>query len=138
MLIFISCVKSKIKTNKEIEAWKLYSKSSLFNKSLAYARTLVSDEDIYIISAKYGAIKPYTKISYYEKTLNTFKKNELIEFQLKVESQLPTLLKTNQRVVSLMGSKYNFAIQNIPKNKLETPLNNLSFGKRLKKLNQLL
>ena len=51
MKVFIGCV--KLKNKGRLKAVDKY-KSPLFKKELAYARKLVNDSDIYILSAKYG------------------------------------------------------------------------------------
>lgn len=64
MYVFIGCADSK--KNYQCKAEELYSESAIFRKSLAYARKLVDDKDIYIISAKHHVVnlsdilKPYS------------------------------------------------------------------------------
>ena len=69
----ISC--SKDKRSYACEARLLYDKSSLFSKSLTYARK-ISDE-IFVLSAKHGLISLNEVIAPYEETLNGKPQTEL-------------------------------------------------------------
>ena len=59
--------------------------SPLFKYSLKYARLLNPDR-IYILSAEYGLISLEQEIEPYEKTLNTFSKQEIKEWEEKLQT----------------------------------------------------
>jgi hypothetical protein len=63
-IALISCGKSK--RREKAPAQQLYT-GALFQKSLAYARRIKSDE-IYILSAHYGLVELTQEIAPYEKT----------------------------------------------------------------------
>ena len=84
-IALISCVKTKIKTNKLIKANQLYN-SDLFKKSLKYC--LKNYDKTYILSAKYGLLETNEMVFYYEKTLNKMSKNDKEKWYKKVTTQL--------------------------------------------------
>lgn len=73
-IALISCSKNKMTI--DCSAKEMYSKSTLFNKTFDYCRRQNYDF-IFILSAKYGILKPEDKISPYELTLNSFSKSNL-------------------------------------------------------------
>ncbi len=79
-IILISCVKEKLKT--PANAKDLYI-SDLFKKSYRYAQLLKPD-NIFILSAKYGLLKPEEIIEPYEETLNNKGSDEIKEWSIKV------------------------------------------------------
>lgn len=85
MIVFISCGKSK---NKDAVIAKELYIGDLFNKSLKYARTLTTDNNIYILSANYGLLSLNDSVMYYEKTLNNFNKQNRKLWAYKVLKQM--------------------------------------------------
>ncbi len=65
-IILISCVSQKL--DKSAKAKDLYI-SPLFKKKFSYAKSLNPDQ-IFILSAKYGLVKPDDKIAPYDVLLN--------------------------------------------------------------------
>ena len=55
MYVFVACSKSKLHI--ACTAQEIYSASALFNKRLAYAKKIVPEDKIFILSAKYGLLK---------------------------------------------------------------------------------
>lgn len=76
MIIIISCTKSKYPF-KDVEARKLYWKSTLFRFSYAVAKKKYPDLPIFILSAKYGLISENEKIDYYDTSFKD-KENQMI------------------------------------------------------------
>ena len=66
-VVLLSCIKSKQPVTSRAE--NPYT-STLFRKSLAYARSLKPDH-IFILSAKHGVLRLEDKIEPYEQTLST-------------------------------------------------------------------
>lgn len=68
-IVLISCTKSKNESAKErpLPAKDLYT-GAIFKKAYQYAKQLNPDRT-YILSAKYGLLKPAEKICYYNETL---------------------------------------------------------------------
>lgn len=132
----ISC--SKAKRRYSCEARLLYDASNLFRKSLAYAKTL--SDDIFVLSAKYGLVDLDTVIEPYDETLNEKSVGALSEWGQKVAGQIKQRLDINNTTfIILAGRNYYAPLYNyIPKENIELPLGNLSFGERLKRLDELL
>lgn len=70
-LLIISCSKRKNKIEGKIKAWDLYD-GVVFRvlKKFERERGLPKNLDILILSAKYGFIKPYELIEYYDYHIN--------------------------------------------------------------------
>ena len=66
-IVLIGC--GKTKAAQPCEAWQMY-KGQLFTKSLAYARTLTDDANIFILSAKHHLLPLRARIEPYDETLN--------------------------------------------------------------------
>ncbi len=125
----ISCVSTK--KEYATEAKNLYA-SPLFLYSKKYAELNLNK--YYILSAKYGLLKPDDIIEPYEETLNTKSKNERIHWSHKVFDKLLKEISTNDKIVFLAGEKYRefiekyLAEQNIL---FQAPLKKFSIGKQL-------
>jgi cytoplasmic iron level regulating protein YaaA (DUF328/UPF0246 family) len=80
-IALISC--SKNKKEHVCTAEEMYSKSDLFNKASHYVKN--SDFDMwFILSAKYGLLRPEAIIEPYDLTLNDMKKDQLITWSKRV------------------------------------------------------
>lgn len=133
-IILISCVKTKLQ--KKTKAKELYI-SSWFKKSYQYALMYKPDK-IFILSAKYGLVRPDQKIKPYELTLKTMKKNERQKWANKVMSVLKK--KTNlekDHFVILAGVDYREFLTPKLVN-YEVPMEGLSQGNQMKFLNMKL
>lgn len=107
-IVLVSCSAKKIplKKGEKIEAKHLYA-STLFKKSWEYAQLLKPDS-IYILSAKYGLVKPDDLLATYNKSLNDAKAKERKEWTAKVIDSLKRegvdLNKDN--IIILAGESY--------------------------------
>lgn len=104
--------------------------SPLFKKSLAYAKSLHPD-NIFILSAKYGAISLDEEIKPYELTLTHMTEKEKVIWAKKVIAQLEYKgITFTEKAIFLCGMQYRKYLTRIFKNS-STPLKGLSFGKQL-------
>ena len=126
-IILISCVKEKQKH--EAKAKALYI-SDLFKKSYKYAQLLTPD-NIFILSAKYGLLDPEQIIEPYNETLNTKSSDEIREWSKKVITALKGKIDLDETVVIILAGKkyYKYLLPYISNYKL--PLGTLSLGPRL-------
>lgn len=129
MNVFISCVKSK--KTKPSKASELYI-SSLFKYSFRYALSLTKRDKIFILSAKYGLVKPDDIIQPYELTLNNMNKRQRQEWAYKVYKQLVREgVSFDEKAIFLCGKKYReFIIKKFTN--AEAPLKKLGLGEQLK------
>ena len=106
MIVFISCVKTKL--NQKSTAEKLYQ-SPLFKKQLMYAKQITDQsDDIYILSAKHGVLELHDVIHPYELTLNNMNKAEQKKWVTKCYLQLKRKkINFNDEVVFFAGVNYN-------------------------------
>lgn len=104
-IVLISCCSKKAKDL--CPAKDLYI-SPLFKKSLAYARTLTSDDKIFILSAKHHLLSLTKEISSYDITLNTMSIQERKKWARIVNCQIDGILKKYQpdKIIVLAGKKY--------------------------------
>jgi len=130
----ISCVSKKL--NFKAKAQDLYQ-SSLFKKSLAYAKQINSDE-IYILSAKYGLIKLNDIIEPYDKTLNKMSVSEKKKWSNEVFTKLQKYeIINNTNFIFLAGENYRkYLIEKLPNYKV--PMKGLKIGKQLQFLTEKL
>ena len=143
-IVLISCVSKK--GNKKAKARDLY-KSTLFKSSLAFAQTLNPDK-IFILSALHHLLDLNKEIGPYDVTLSNIPKQkrksglkvlntkEKKDWGRKVIQQLSNEADLkNDTIIILAGQEY---IKPIKENisHLETPLNGLGQGQRLKFLKQ--
>ena len=104
MIVFIGCGSKK--NNKECKAKDMYQ-GGYFTTCLDYARTLTNEDNIYILSAKYGVLHLEDIISPYNKTLNTATKQEYAEWKQMVLEQFNKLgITGNDEVTMLCGKNY--------------------------------
>jgi hypothetical protein len=131
-IILISCVSQKL--NKSAKAKELYI-SPLFRKNFRYAEILYP-EHIFILSAKYGLVKPDDEIAPYDATLNKMSAAEKKEWAAAVVVQLKRFADLqNDEFIFLAGENYRKYI--IPEiQKYYIPMEGLGIGKQLQWLTQ--
>lgn len=132
----ISC--SKAKRSYPCEARLLYDESTLFKKSLAYAQTISTDADIYVLSSKYGLVPLDEKIAPYDETLNVKSASELADWSKRTAAQIQERYDVqNVEFEILAGRSYYAPLQPYLSN-IRLPLRGLSIGERLSKLDKLI
>ena len=104
MIVFIGCGKKKASIT--CEAKNMY-KGNYFLTCLKYARTLTNEDNIYILSAKYGVLKLNDIINPYNLTLNNATKEQYKEWIIKVLKQFKQLnICRSTKVTFLCGKNY--------------------------------
>lgn len=133
-IVLISCGAKKAK--EELKAEDLYI-SPLFKKSLAYAKTLTTTDNIYILSAKHHLLPLDKVIAPYDEFLGKKTKEERMQWGEVVIEQLnkvPADLQKDKFII-LAGEKYVKPLQKSLKN-ITLPLKGLRPGERLKYLKE--
>ena len=130
-IVLISCVSQK--ENTAVVAEGMY-KSPLFRKSLAYAKKLVTDDAIYILSAKHHLLPLDKVIDPYNETLNRMRKEDRTAWGAKVIEQLREVANLQEdKFIILAGEKYIEPIKDCLTN-IELPLKGMRIGQRLQYL----
>ncbi len=126
-IVCLSCVKSK--RNHACATKDMYT-SPLFRGIFSYAEKL-RPKRIFILSAKYGLLKPDDVIEPYEKTLKNMKKDEKLVWTEVVLSKLRQEADLQkEQFVFLAGLPYREGL--LPHIKhYEIPMEGLSFGRQL-------
>ncbi|HZW13306.1 MAG TPA: hypothetical protein VFF81_08970 [Noviherbaspirillum sp.] len=131
----VSCVKSK--QSSPAAARDLYT-STLFHALRGYAE---AHADVwYILSAEHGLLEPDAQVAPYERTLNKMKKDERLAWADGVKKKLMQVLPTGAEVIFLAGVRYRSDLVQFLHDhgfSVSIPLEGLSFGKQLQRLNQL-
>lgn len=129
IVYLVSCVSVK-KTSKAAAA-DLYI-SSWFKKAKAYT---VERADVwFILSAKYGLVRPDTLVEPYEKTLNAMRKKERLEWADNVMKSILSNTTIGDHVVLLAGARYReFLADKLSQlgYTVEAPLANMGIGEQL-------
>lgn len=128
-IALVACVKSKSAQPKP--AKELYT-STLFKGTSAYARE-VSDQ-WFILSAKYGLLKPDQIIAPYEKTLNTMPAAERRAWAQTVIRDLRKWVNPGDEIIFLAGKRYReYLIPSLERIgcRITIPMEGLTFGKQL-------
>jgi cytoplasmic iron level regulating protein YaaA (DUF328/UPF0246 family) len=137
-IALISC--SAKKREGRHRAIDLYSPSSLFRLSVAYAKKIlgIPEKDIYILSAKYGLVPAFKEIESYNETLNNKSKKERQQWAEKVLKQIKKNFDISQTYFYIIAGEnyYEFLIPQLPNH--EIILEGLPIGKKLKALNEAL
>src|SRR5262249_27265068 len=107
-------------------AAELYT-SPLFRKAAAYARTF---DGWYILSAKYGLVRPVAVIEPYDCTLLKMRMSDRLAWGRKVLEQLTHEGVAQAEFVALAGAKYTEPLLRAGLS-LKTPLKGLAIGVRL-------
>lgn len=128
-IALVSC--TKLKQDYLCEAQEMYLPSQLFKKARSYIEQNKYDA-WFILLAKYGLLKPMDIIEPYNITLNTMKKNEIVEWSYKVYDQLCQIELS--QVDFYAGEKYRKHLLPLLQNKniiCNIPLKGLSIGQQL-------
>ncbi|MFH1212341.1 MAG: hypothetical protein V1659_05460 [Candidatus Woesearchaeota archaeon] len=131
-IVLISCASKKL--NHCSKAKDLYI-SPLFQKNMHYANSLNPDK-IFILSARYGLLRPNKEILPYNKTLNRMGSGEIRKWAFSVLEQLKKEANLeSDEFIFLAGEKYRrFLLPSIKHYK--TPMHGLGIGKQLKWLSE--
>ena len=132
MIIFISCTKKK--QDHPCMAKEMYQASQWFRGGWKYAESLHPDE-IYILSAKYGLLRPDDMISPYEQTLNAAKDAQIRKWSIMVAEQIRKAgVDRTQHTIFLCGKNYRKYIKNLFKNH-SAPCSHMGIGKQMQFFN---
>ncbi len=112
-IVLIACAASKVDTHgTRIPAAELYSASTLFSKSLAYARAITSEDHIRILSAKHGAIPPDERIATYDVPMHSLGAAAQHAWAERVRSELVNDFgPAPAAVIILAGKEYTDELQ---------------------------
>jgi len=114
-LLVISCSKTKINEKSEIPAFELYDGFYYrIIKKLQREGKFPKNIDILILSAKYGIIKPTTKIRYYDQIMT---EERAVYLNGEAHEKLAKLIEQNNynRVIINLGKTYHMAIEGFEK-----------------------
>jgi hypothetical protein len=128
-IALVSCVKSKLRV--DAAAKDLYV-SPLFQGLRGYAER--NSDAWYILSAKYGLLRPEQSISPYELTLNAMPKVQRESWAERVRSQLSDVLPVEAEIVLLAGARYREAIEPFLRRRgyhVNVPMEGLTMGRQL-------
>ncbi len=102
-IAFVSC--TKLKEDYPCPAKRMYQKSHLFRKAIAYIEQC-SYDDWFILSAKYGLLEKEELIAPYDVTLNDMKISERKRWAYFVLKQIDELNLNIQQIDFYAGKKY--------------------------------
>lgn len=136
-IILIPCCKSKCKKSKTkpVFAKDLYTGAG-FKKCLKYARTLTSDENIFILSAKHHLLRLEDEVKWYDKCLKNVNAEEKRQWAAIVNRKLQQVsdLKKDKYII-LAGKDYYLNLLDERVNEhiscYEIPMEGLRQGPRL-------
>lgn len=104
MIVFIGCGATKMKT--ACKARKMYV-GNYVQLCLAYAQTFTTQDNIYILSAKYAVLPLEKVIEPYNKTLNNMNIEEKQDWKNMVIKQLEEMnINKDTEVVFICGTNY--------------------------------
>jgi len=129
-IALVSC--TKLKQNYPCQAQDMYLPSQLFKKARNYIEQNNYDT-WFILSAKHGLLKSTDVIEPYNISLNTMKKNEIVEWSYNVYDQLCKFELS--QVDFYAGEKYRKYLIPLLQNKninINIPLKGLGIGQQLK------
>jgi hypothetical protein len=124
-IALVACCGQKL--DRAAPASELYI-SPLFKKAAAYARTF---SGWYILSAKYGLVRPDAVIEPYNCTLLKMRKADRVVWGLKVLKQMIAEGIARAELVALAGAKYTEPLVRAGLS-VETPMKGLGIGKQLR------
>jgi len=134
-IVFLSCTKSK--TPHPAPAQELYSASPMFQKTLAYGKSLNPDR-MYILSAKHHLVPLGKKLAPYDLTLKEMPKDEKDEWGKITFNQIKSkgINPEDSKFIFLAGDEYiKPLLPYIPAKNVINPMKGKRFGERLKWLN---
>jgi hypothetical protein len=123
-IALVACCGKKL--DRAALAGDLYT-SPLFKKAAAYARTF---DGWYILSAKYGLVRPDAMIEPYDCTLLKMRKTDRLDWGRKVLDQMAVAGIAGAEFVALAGANYTEPLVRAELS-VETPLKGLGIGKQL-------
>lgn len=126
MIVIIPCGSKK--RQHETRAENLYV-GSYFKMNLKWAKSVTSDEQIYILSAKHGLLKLNQKIKPYEQYMG---KPGSISIET-LQKQILALNLVNKTIIALGGSNYINALQKTGL-QIKTPVAGFPMGKQIQLL----
>ena len=114
-IVLIACSDTKIDTKgRRVPAADLYS-STLFRKSLAYARALTTEDNIRILSGLYGVIPTSQRIATYNYPITKLRQRELEQWGAQARTTLVSDFGKQPRdVIILAGEDYVDALGGLP------------------------
>jgi hypothetical protein len=126
-VVLVSCASKKLALRARAE--DLYV-SDLFQKSLAYARSL-RPAAIFILSAKHGLVQPDEELDPYNETLNAMRPSEILAWSERVFHQLRKRTDVeHDHFVFLAGDKYRRYL--LPRlRSVDVPMEGLRIGEQL-------
>ena len=128
MIVFISCTKKK--ADHPCSAKEMYWASQWFRGGYRYAETLAPSH-IYILSAKYGLLKPTDNITPYEKTMVHGKKAEIKQWSAMVYHQMIAEgIDFNEEAIFLCGKNYRTYLIRLFQN-TKAPVSHMGIGKQM-------
>lgn len=128
MIIFLSCTKKKLAY--PCSAKEMYTASQWFRGGWRYAESLRPDH-IFILSAKYGLLKPDDIIEPYERTLVSANIEAIKKWSIMVAKQIQKAgVNTSEHAIFLCGYNYRRYISNLFPNHI-APLEHMGIGKQM-------
>jgi hypothetical protein len=128
-ICLVSCVGAKKATS--ALAKDLYQ-SDWFNKAWVYAESV--GPGWYILSAKYGLVRPDEMIEPYEKTLNTMGVSERQKWARLVKQQMDGRMPDADRIVVLAGQRYREFLMDYLRRRasaVDVPMAGMRIGEQL-------
>lgn len=134
-IYFVGCTKNK--QDYACSAKEMYSKSVLFKKQIAYINK-ISDDDYYILSAKYGLVHPDHKIEPYDISLYNMKQCDYRKWCEYTRTQMTYYFDVdNIHAIFLCGNKYRQEFLSLF-NSYEEPFKGYGIGQQIKKINEVI
>lgn len=133
-IALVSCVSEKLSST--VAAEQLYC-SDWFMKASSYARQ--EADSWYILSAKYGLLRPDQVIEPYNQTLKSMPIHLRREWANGVIANLRNILEPGDKVIFLAGKIYRVLLIDPIINmgcQIEVPMEGLTIGRQLRWLNQ--
>jgi len=127
-IVLLMCGKNKLSVT--AKARDLYT-SPRFRESLHYARTLTTEDNIFVLSAKYGLLRLEQEIAPYDKSIYEMPPQERSEWASMVFGQLGKITDINaDKYIFLTDDDYCAELCSLLKN-IELPLHGLSTDEHL-------
>lgn len=132
-IALVSCAKQK--QSAPCRAAELYSPSTLFSLSYAYAKG--NAERVYILSAKYGLVDEDAVIAPYDETLNDMSVEDRKAWSERVLSQLAAVCDVEADHFIILAGRHYYEYLLPGLRNVTLPLGNLPLGKRVELLRRL-
>lgn len=130
-IALVSC--TKLKQDYACEARHMYQPSHLFSKAVNYIENVICTYDCwFILSAKYGLLKPTDIIEPYDLSLKSMSKKEVMNWSFVVFNQL--YQNKISHIDFYAGEKYRTYLMSLLSNinvTIGVPLKGMSIGKQL-------